>query len=90
MRVKDVDFEPPADHRSPQRRESQGIFEVEDRTVAAFAIMTMCEYVISWWKPDGRLGVRGDRLGVRRARGTDDRLWFSESAALRGFAKEDP
>jgi hypothetical protein len=29
---------------------------VEDRTVAAFAIMTMCEYVISWWKPDGRLG----------------------------------
>jgi hypothetical protein len=32
----------------PQRRESQGIFEVEDRIVDAFAIMTMCEYVISW------------------------------------------
>jgi AcrR family transcriptional regulator len=36
--------------------DARGVFAVEDATVSAFAIMTMCEYVISWWRPDGRLG----------------------------------
>lgn len=32
-----------------------GTFAVEDVRVTAFAILTMCEYVVSWYDPDGVL-----------------------------------
>jgi hypothetical protein len=38
-----------------QEGQRQGIFTVEDTRVTAFAIITMCEYVQSWYAPDGEL-----------------------------------
>ncbi len=35
----------------------QRLFSYPDENVAAFAITTMCNYVFTWYKPDGRLTV---------------------------------
>ncbi len=32
-----------------------GCFRAVDVTVTAFAIMSMCDYVNSWWRPGGRI-----------------------------------
>lgn len=34
-----------------------GSFRELDVTATAFAIMSMCDFVTSWWKPDGRMGA---------------------------------
>jgi len=34
-----------------------GCFRELDVTSTAFAIMSMCDYVNSWWKPDGRIAA---------------------------------
>jgi AcrR family transcriptional regulator len=34
-----------------------GCFRELDVTATAFAIMSMCDYVNSWWKPDRRIGA---------------------------------
>ncbi|MCG2621836.1 hypothetical protein LVY72_07880 [Arthrobacter sp. I2-34] len=36
---------------------ASGKFEYSDEGVAAYAIVTMCEYVHVWFKPDGRMTV---------------------------------
>lgn len=36
---------------------SDGVFVVEDVKTTAFAIVTLCEYVTAWYKPDGDLGI---------------------------------
>lgn len=33
----------------------EGVFDFEDTTATAFAIVTMCEYVFQWFRPGGRL-----------------------------------
>jgi AcrR family transcriptional regulator len=35
----------------------QGIFEIDDVRVTAFAIVNLAEYVITWFRPDGDLAV---------------------------------
>ena len=32
-----------------------GLFEVCEPTVTAFAVLTMCDFVTNWYRPDGRL-----------------------------------
>src|SRR5262249_24228127 len=36
---------------------ASGAFRELDVTATAFAIVSMCDYVNSWWKPGGRIGV---------------------------------
>jgi len=35
----------------------EGVFHVADTTTTAFAIMTMCEYVHTWYRPGGALSI---------------------------------
>lgn len=35
----------------------EGRFHVHDRPVTAQAIMSMCDYVFTWYRPGGRLGI---------------------------------
>jgi AcrR family transcriptional regulator len=39
------------------RGQADGSFAPTDLTPTAYAIMTMCEYVVTWWKSEGRLDV---------------------------------
>jgi hypothetical protein len=32
---------------------ASGAFEVEDIRTTSFALITMCEYVVTWYDPDG-------------------------------------
>jgi len=34
-----------------------GCFRDLDETATAFAIMSMCDSVTTWWKPDGRMSI---------------------------------
>ena len=36
---------------------NRGSFRFEDRAVTAQAIVTMCDYIFTWYRPDGRFGV---------------------------------
>jgi AcrR family transcriptional regulator len=40
-----------------RRGQKAGDFEFEDLTVTTFAIITLCEYVFSWFDPDGPLSI---------------------------------
>lgn len=40
-----------------------GAFRDLDVTATAFAIMSMCDYVNSWWKPEGR--IRAEELAAQ-------------------------
>lgn len=69
--MRDIVHELPEDHQSilieRQRRHlnrirgilsagvDAGEFTIDDVNVTAFAIVTMCEYVVSWYDPDGPL-----------------------------------
>jgi AcrR family transcriptional regulator len=55
-----------AEIQRPLHRQLRGIlaegkrlnlFSCSDPTVAAFAVTTMCNYVFTWFKPGGRLGI---------------------------------
>jgi hypothetical protein len=35
----------------------QGVFMVDDVKTTAFAIITMCEYVNTWYRPDGEMSI---------------------------------
>jgi AcrR family transcriptional regulator len=35
----------------------EGVFAVDDVKTTAFAIITLCEYVTTWYRPDGELSV---------------------------------
>ncbi len=36
---------------------SRGDFTIEDRSVTAQAIITMCDYIFTWYRPEGRFDV---------------------------------
>lgn len=36
---------------------AQGLFVIEDVNVTAFTIITLCEYVYSWFNPEGKLST---------------------------------
>lgn len=40
-----------------QQGMAEGIFELDDPSLAVTAIETACEYVFTWYKPDGRMTV---------------------------------
>lgn len=42
---------------------ASGCFRELDVTATAFAIISMCDYVNTWWKPDGRIGAEGLAAG---------------------------
>lgn len=44
---------------------SNGVFTIEEPTVTAFAIATMCEYVFTWYRTGGHLSV--DEVGQQYA-----------------------
>ena len=35
----------------------EGVFHLDDTSLAVTAIETACEYVFTWYKPDGRMSV---------------------------------
>jgi TetR/AcrR family transcriptional regulator, cholesterol catabolism regulator len=35
----------------------QGVFDIDDCVTTAFAIIALCEYVTTWYKPDGRFSI---------------------------------
>jgi hypothetical protein len=40
-----------------QQGVAAGVFEVEDVSIAAFAIISMCDGVITWYRAEGRLTI---------------------------------
>jgi AcrR family transcriptional regulator len=40
-----------------RRGEKAGEFKLDDLTVTTFAIISLCEYVFSWFDPDGKLSI---------------------------------
>ena len=53
-----------------------GCFREMEVTSTAFAIMSMCDYVTSWWKPTGPIGARDlaaqyEELAMRMVRRTE-------------------
>ncbi len=52
---------------------ASGVFRDLDVTATAFAIMSMCDYVNSWWKPEGKirpedLATQYEELALRMVR----------------------
>lgn len=62
-----------------------GLFDIDDVKTTAFAIITMCEYVTTWYKPEGELSVaavanRYEGLARRMVGAASRRLAQSEGS----------
>jgi len=69
--------------------QAEGVFGVRDATVAALALIAMCNYTFTWYRQDGPLSVAQiaeayGNYAVRLARGGPTEAWQRPDRALGG------